>query len=171
MDGASELTIFVRIVLPLAKPALATVGMFITLNYWNDWFLPLMYVDNSELYNLQYRLYLMMRDVQEMIRNSASSGMGIGIAMRILFQLPPPRGGRRGAGDCGGRGRDISTPAPAWGATWAMPSIAPSFKISTPAPAWGATGIVGAAALVGEISTPAPAWGATGYGFGRCDRA
>lgn len=80
VDGASELTIFVRIVLPLAKPALATVGMFITLNYWNDWFLPLMYVDNSELYNLQYRLYLMMRDVQEMIRNSASSGMGIGIA-------------------------------------------------------------------------------------------
>lgn len=80
VDGASELTIFVKIILPLAKPALATVGMFITLNYWNDWFLPLMYIDNSELYNLQYRLYLMMRDVQEMIRNSASSGMGIGIA-------------------------------------------------------------------------------------------
>ena len=34
----------------------------------------------DRLYNLQYRLYLMMRDVQEMIRNSASSGMGIGIA-------------------------------------------------------------------------------------------
>lgn len=80
MDGASELTIFVKIVLPLAKPALATVGMFITLNYWNDWFLPLMYIDNSELYNLQYRLYIMMRDVQEMIKNSAASGMGIGIA-------------------------------------------------------------------------------------------
>ncbi|GAA0807842.1 carbohydrate ABC transporter permease [Faecalicatena orotica] len=80
VDGASELTIFVKIVLPLAKPALATVGMFITLNYWNDWFQPLMYIDNSELYNLQYRLYILMRDVQEMIKNSSISGMGISIA-------------------------------------------------------------------------------------------
>lgn len=80
VDGASELTIFAKIVLPLAKPALATVGMFITLNYWNDWFLPLMYIDNSELYNLQYRLYIMMRDVQEMIKNSSVSGMGFSIA-------------------------------------------------------------------------------------------
>lgn len=80
VDGASEMTIFVKIVLPLAKPALATVGMFITLNYWNDWFLPLMYIDNNELYNLQYRLYMMMRDVQEMIKNVSVSGMGISVA-------------------------------------------------------------------------------------------
>lgn len=80
VDGAGEMTIFVRVILPLAKPALATVGMFITLNYWNDWFQPLMYIDQNELYNLQYRLYLMMKNVQEMIRNSALSGMGISIA-------------------------------------------------------------------------------------------
>lgn len=80
VDGAGELTIFVKVILPLAKPALATIGMFITLNYWNDWFQPLMYIDNRELYNLQYRLYIMMRDVQEMIRNSAVSGMGISVA-------------------------------------------------------------------------------------------
>lgn len=80
VDGAGELTIFVKVILPLAKPALATVGMFITLNYWNDWFQPLMYIDQNELYNLQYRLYLMMKNVQEMIRNSALSGMGVSIA-------------------------------------------------------------------------------------------
>ena len=80
VDGAGEMTIFARIILPLSKPALATVGMFITLNYWNDWFLPLMYIDKRELYNLQYRLYIMMRDVQEMIKNSAMSGMGISVA-------------------------------------------------------------------------------------------
>lgn len=49
VDGAGELTIFFKIVLPLAKPALATVGMFITLNYWNDWFQPLMYIDNRDV--------------------------------------------------------------------------------------------------------------------------
>lgn len=80
VDGAGEWTIFAKIVLPLAKPALATVGMFITLNYWNDWFQPLMYIDNRDLYNLQYRLYILMRDVQEMLKNAAISGMGISVA-------------------------------------------------------------------------------------------
>lgn len=80
VDGAGELRIFAQIILPLSKPALATVGMFITLNYWNDWFTPLMYIDKRELYNLQYRLYIMMRDVQEMIRNGAMSGMGVSMA-------------------------------------------------------------------------------------------
>lgn len=80
VDGAGEFTIFFKIALPLAKPALATVGMFITLNYWNDWFQPLMYIDDRTLYNLQYRLYILMRDVQEMLKNSAISGMGVSIA-------------------------------------------------------------------------------------------
>lgn len=80
VDGAGEFLIFLKIVLPLAKPALATVGMFITLNYWNDWFQPLMYIDNRQLYNLQYRLYIMMRDAQEMIRNASISGMGLSLA-------------------------------------------------------------------------------------------
>ena len=80
VDGAGEMTIFFKVVLPLAKPALATVGMFITLNYWNDWFQPLMDIDERELYNLQYRLYILMRDVQEMLKNAAISGMGMSIA-------------------------------------------------------------------------------------------
>lgn len=80
VDGAGEVTIFTRIILPLSKPSLATVGMFLTLNYWNEWFLPLMYIDRSDLYNLQYRLYAMMRDVQEMTRSIAASGMNIDIS-------------------------------------------------------------------------------------------
>lgn len=80
IDGAGELRIFAQIITPLAKPALATVGMFITLNYWNDWFLPMMYIENREMYNLQYKLYAIMRDVQEMTRNMSISGMGISIA-------------------------------------------------------------------------------------------
>ncbi len=80
IDGASELRIFAQIVLPLSKPALATVGMFITLNYWNDWFLPMMYIENRSLYNLQYKLYAIMRDVQEMLRNMSLSGIGVSMA-------------------------------------------------------------------------------------------
>ena len=45
IDGASDLTIFFRIVLPLSRPVLATVGLFMAVAYWNDWFLAVMLLD------------------------------------------------------------------------------------------------------------------------------
>ena len=48
IDGASDTTILFRIVIPLSKPALATVGLFIAVAYWNDWFLALMLLDFAE---------------------------------------------------------------------------------------------------------------------------
>ena len=80
IDGAGEFRTFFSIVLPLVKPALATIAVFITLQYWNDWYYPLMYIENKELYNLQYRLYVMMKDVQEMVRDAAMSGVQVNIA-------------------------------------------------------------------------------------------
>lgn len=79
MDGANEWLIFIKVILPLAKPALATIGMFITLNYWNDWFQPLMYIEDRSMYNLQFRLYLIMKDAEEMIRNSANMSTGVSL--------------------------------------------------------------------------------------------
>jgi ABC-type glycerol-3-phosphate transport system permease component len=49
IDGASELTIFARIVLPLAKPALATVAIFVFLREWNDFIGPLIYLNSPDL--------------------------------------------------------------------------------------------------------------------------
>lgn len=80
IDGASEWLIFIKVIIPLAKPAMATIGMFITLNYWNDWFQPLMYIEDRSMYNLQFRLYLIMKDAEEMIRNSANMSTGISVA-------------------------------------------------------------------------------------------
>lgn len=80
IDGASEFRIYWQIVLPLAKPALATVGIFLALAYWNDWYYPMLYIENSNLVNLQYMLYRMMREVQELTRNVAASGMTAGVA-------------------------------------------------------------------------------------------
>jgi putative aldouronate transport system permease protein len=57
MDGASEWRIFFRIVLPLSTPALATVGLFCILMYWNDWWLALLFIDDRRLMPLQYLLY------------------------------------------------------------------------------------------------------------------
>jgi len=60
VDGASEWTIFTRVMLPLAKPALATCALFQFLHTWNDFFGPLLYIDNPDRYTLAYGLQQFM---------------------------------------------------------------------------------------------------------------
>jgi putative aldouronate transport system permease protein len=57
IDGAGEFTIFFRIVIQISTPALASVGLFIAVGYWNDWWLPMMFVEDRRLVNLQFMLY------------------------------------------------------------------------------------------------------------------
>ncbi len=63
MDGASEFRIFYQIVIPLSTPVLATIGLFIALRYWNDWWLSLLYINDSKLYPLQMLLQTMMSNI------------------------------------------------------------------------------------------------------------
>ena len=49
IDGASEWRLFFQIVIPMALPGLATIGLFLTLSYWNDWFNAMMYIDDQNL--------------------------------------------------------------------------------------------------------------------------
>lgn len=62
IDGAGDYQVFNKIVLPLLKPALATIGLFTALGYWNDWFNALLYIDNKNLIPLQYFLYKMLNN-------------------------------------------------------------------------------------------------------------
>lgn len=64
IDGASELGVFFRIALPLAKPVLASVSLFYALRYWNDWWLSLLFVDDHKLHSLQ----MMIRQLHSQIR-------------------------------------------------------------------------------------------------------
>lgn len=64
IDGAGEFRIFIRIALPLAGPALATIGLFIALVYWNDWYLGMLFIDNKSLYPLQLTLYNILNSIQ-----------------------------------------------------------------------------------------------------------
>ncbi len=50
IDGAGEFYIFFHIVLPLAKPALASIGMFTALNYWNEWRTGMLFLQNDECF-------------------------------------------------------------------------------------------------------------------------
>jgi len=64
IDGASEIYTFVKIVLPVSKPPLATVGLFLVLQYWNDWWLTLLYIDKENLMKLQYMLIRVLRNLE-----------------------------------------------------------------------------------------------------------
>lgn len=57
IDGAGDFAIFLRVVVPLSGPALATVGLFLALGYWNNWYTPMLYLTKQKMFPLQYYLY------------------------------------------------------------------------------------------------------------------
>jgi len=57
VDGASHLRVYLQIILPLARPALAVVALFAFINSWTDFFNPLIYLSNQDKYTLQLGLY------------------------------------------------------------------------------------------------------------------
>ena len=75
MDGASQLKIFFRIVFPLSLPVLATIGLFLSFAYWNDWFTAMLYIDNPSLYSLQAYLNRLLSDINYLAQNAALLGM------------------------------------------------------------------------------------------------
>jgi putative aldouronate transport system permease protein len=64
IDGAGELRIFGQIVLPLSLPVMATIGLFQTLGYWNDWFTSSVFISNNNLVSLQYLMYKVIYNIQ-----------------------------------------------------------------------------------------------------------
>lgn len=70
MEGAGPLYVFAKIMLPLSTPIIATVALFYSLAYWNDWGLALWLIDNRELYPLQFILF----KIQSMINYMSTQG-------------------------------------------------------------------------------------------------
>ncbi len=68
MDGASEFKTYFKIVMPLSKPVIATMLMMVMLVYWNDWYGPLLYIENQKLYNLQYLIYQLESRIADLAR-------------------------------------------------------------------------------------------------------
>ena len=64
IDGCGEVRSLFQVVLPLIKPALATVGLFIALAYWNDWYNAMLYIKSEERYPLQYFLYQQVNNIE-----------------------------------------------------------------------------------------------------------
>ena len=60
IDGADDFRVYWQIYLPLAKPAIATIGLFLALAYWNEWYNAMLYIEDSAKYPLQYFLQQMV---------------------------------------------------------------------------------------------------------------
>ena len=73
IDGAGEFKTFFRIVTPLSKPGLATIGMFTTIAYWNDWFLGMLYIIDQKKYPVQTLLWSMQNSLEIMKQSSANA--------------------------------------------------------------------------------------------------
>jgi putative aldouronate transport system permease protein len=76
IDGAGEFRIFFTIILRLSTPALATIALFNTLLYWNDWFNALLYITDSKLMPLQFLLYRVQSSLEYLIQISSQTGQG-----------------------------------------------------------------------------------------------
>ena len=73
IDGASEYRIYATMIVPLSKPVLATIALFVFLANWNNWNTSMLFINKSELFSLQYLLQKIMNDIT-MLQQAEGSG-------------------------------------------------------------------------------------------------
>lgn len=74
IDGASEWYLFLKIVLPISLPAIATIALFLILGIWNDWFNAMLYIDQADLMPLQYLLVKLESSMEFLVNNTNKLG-------------------------------------------------------------------------------------------------
>lgn len=77
IDGANDIVIFIKLILPLSKPLLATLGLFSALAYWNDWYNCMLYITNENMFTLQYYLQRMLGSAEAMRIVAEKSGIAL----------------------------------------------------------------------------------------------
>ena len=81
LDGASEIRIFSRIVLPLSKPFIATLALFSCVGQWNSWIDSVYYVSNKVLRPMAYQMVTLLNRTQG---SNAANDIGTAITMTTL---------------------------------------------------------------------------------------
>lgn len=84
IDGASQWTIFFKIVLPISKPVLATIALFLAFGYWNDWYQSMLYIKSDDLKSLQAMLNSMQKDLEFLTKNPTA-----GLSQADMIQAMP----------------------------------------------------------------------------------
>ena len=77
LDGAGEWRIYFTIILPLLKSGLATIGLFLALGYWNDWYNAMLFMKTEAKYPLQYMLYAIQQQTQALAASASQAGIQV----------------------------------------------------------------------------------------------
>jgi putative aldouronate transport system permease protein len=100
IDGSGEYHTLFNIIIPISKPGIATVALLNALAYWNEWFIPMLYIRNPKYVPLQYLLMQTQNSVDYLIRNASSIGVeaikqinslpqeGLRMALVVLIVVP-----------------------------------------------------------------------------------
>jgi len=99
LDGSGEFRTLFLIVVPIAKPGIATVALLTAIGYWNDWFLAMLFIRDRSLFPLQYLLMEMQNNIEFLRRNLAMIGAanvnfadlpgeGLRMALAVIIVLP-----------------------------------------------------------------------------------
>jgi putative aldouronate transport system permease protein len=81
IDGAGDFKIYAVIILPLMKPAIAAIGLFTAISYWNDWWNCMMFIDDTKLYNLQYTLYNLLTKLEFLRSNMSGRAHAVNVVI------------------------------------------------------------------------------------------
>ena len=84
IDGANDFKIFAKLTVPLSKTAMLTIGFMYALQYWNDWWLPIMLISNKKYFTLQYYLYSLLTNVQALSMDPKLSHSAIRIPSETI---------------------------------------------------------------------------------------
>ena len=96
LDGASELQVLWRVVLPLSMPILLTIGLFYAVYFWNEFFTPILYLNNNDMQPLPVLLrnILISANLNEYVEYNAFSSTSVdslkaaGVVLTLLPMLP-----------------------------------------------------------------------------------
>jgi len=75
IDGANDFQIYIKLILPLSKPLVATLGLFSALAYWNDWYNCMLFINSESMFTLQYYLQRMLGSAEAMRIVAEKSGL------------------------------------------------------------------------------------------------
>lgn len=85
IDGSGEYNTLFKIIIPIAKPGIATIGLLNAVAYWNEWYIPMLYIRDKMYQPLQQLLMVMQRDADNLAKNSAQMGAD---AAKAAAELP-----------------------------------------------------------------------------------
>ncbi len=85
IDGSGEYNTLFKIIVPISKPGIATIALLNALAYWNEWFIPMLYISDAKLFPLQYLLQRMQSQVDFLARHSSAIGAE---ASKMMANMP-----------------------------------------------------------------------------------